>query len=474
MRLHKMYVNGEWRDSSERVAVYHKYSGEQCAEFAVTSAAEVDEAVAAAKKSFRENKLTPTQRYHILNKVAELLVEEQDDMAALICHEAGRCMGDSQWEVMRTVTSFQLAAEEARRIKGEVIPAEGMEGFENKICYTVRKPLGIVGIIMPFNVPLVLTANKLAPALAAGNTVVLKPASVCPGYAVKLVEILLKAGLPANHIQLILGSGSVTGEALLKNEDVGFYCFTGSMKMGEHVRNTVGLRKCSMDLGNNGAVIIHKDTDVKAAAENMGASGYMNAGQLCFRPQRLYVHEDILDDFVKYLKEYTETVTAGDPEAAGTVVGPLISAADVDRVDSWVKEAIAEGAELVIGGEKKTPHVYQPTVLLHAKPDMKVVKDEIFGPVLAIIPYKDFDEAIAAANDSLYGLHYAAFTKDISLAMKAIDQLEAGGVIINDTTAVHIPNMPFGGIKKSGAGGSESPSICIEEMTDEKTIIISM
>lgn len=474
MRLHKMYVNGEWRDSDMRIPVYNKYTGEQCAEFAMTSAAEVDEAVAAAKKSFRENKLTPTQRSNILNRVADLLVEEQDDIAALICHEAGRCMGDSQWEVMRTVTSFKMAAEEAKRIKGEVIAADGMEGFENKVCYTVRKPIGIVGMIMPFNVPLVLTANKVAPALAAGNTVVLKPASVCPGHAVKLVEILLKAGLPANHIQLILGNGSVTGEALLRNEDVGFYCFTGSMKMGEYVRNTVGLRKCSMDLGNNGAVIIHKDADVKAAAQNMGASGYMNAGQLCFRPQRLYVHKDILDAFIEELKAYTETVVAGDPEAPGTSVGPLISAEAVERVDAWVKEAIQEGAELVIGGEKKTPRVYAPTVLVNAKADMKVVKDEIFGPVLAIIPYEDFDEAIKAANDSIYGLHYAAFTKDINLAMKAIDELEAGGIVINDTTAVHIPNMPFGGIKKSGAGGNESPSICIEEMTDEKTIIISV
>ncbi len=474
MRLHKMYVNGEWRDSLERTPVYHKYTGEVCAQFAVTSAAMVEEAVAAAKQSFRENKLTPTERYRILNRVAELLAEEQEDMANLICHEAGRCMGDSRWEVMRTVTSFQLAAEEARRIKGQVIAAEGMEGFENKICYTIRKPVGIVGIIMPFNVPLVLTANKLAPAIAAGNAVVLKPASVCPGYGVKLVEILLKAGLPENHIQLILGSGPVTGEALLKNEDIGFYCFTGSMAMGEHVRNTVGLRKCSMDLGNSGAVIIHKDIDVKAVAENMGASGYMNAGQLCFRPQRLYVQRDIVDEFLACLKTYTEQVVAGDPEAAETTVGPLISEADVDRVDSWVKEAVAGGAKLVAGGGKITSRVYAPTVLTDVTPDMRVVKDEVFAPVLSVVPYDSFDEAIDAANDTIYGLHHAVFTKDINLAMKAADRLEAGGIVINDSTAVHIPNMPFGGIKKSGAGGSESPSICIEEMTDEKTVIISL
>lgn len=472
MNHYKMYVNGEWREGASVNPIYEKFSGKQYAEYAVTSEAEVNEAISAAKKSFEEIKLSATDRYNILKKTAEILMKNQDEIAEIITHEAGRVYGDAAWEVVRAVTSFDLAAEEARRICGEMIPTEGQSGHEDKVCFTVRQPIGVVGIVMPFNLPLVLTVNKLAPAIAAGNTVVLKPTQVCPGYAVKLVEALLEAGLPKNHIQLILGRGATTGEALLKNQDVAFYCFTGSREGGVHVRNTVGLRRCSMDLGNTTPAIVHKDTDVKAAALSCAGTGFYNAGQVCFRPQRLYVHKDIFDEFVGYVKEYAETVTVGDPMKEGTNVGPMISAKDVDRVDSWVKEAAACGAEIVAGGKKYSDYVYMPTVLTNVTKDMKVVKDEIFGPVVVVIPYENFDDAIAMCNDTIYGLHAAAYTTNINLALKAIDGLDYGGIIINESPATHVPNSPFGGIKDSGSGGKESPYDTICEMTDVKTVVI--
>lgn len=472
MNHYQMYVNGAWRDGASVNPVYDKYTGEQYAEYAVTSEAEVHEAVSAAKQSFHEHRLNGTERYNILKKTAEILMRDQDEIAEIITHEAGRVYADAAWEVVRAVTSFDLAAEEARRICGEMIPTEGQPGHEDKFCFTVRQPIGVVAIVMPFNLPLVLTVNKLAPAIAAGNTVVLKPTQVCPGYAVKLVQALLEAGLPQNHIQLVLGHGSTTGEALLQNQDVAFYCFTGSREGGVHVRNMVGLRRCSMDLGNTTPAIVHKDTDVKAAAVSCASTGFYNAGQVCFRPQRLYVHKDIFAEFVGYLKEYAESVSVGDPMREGTHVGPMISAKDVDRVDSWVKEALAGGATLVAGGKKQSDYVYLPTVLTGVTPDMKVVREEIFGPVLVVLPYEMFDDAIRMCNDTIYGLHAAAYTTNIHLALKAVDGLDYGGIVINETPATHVPNSPFGGIKDSGSGGKESPHDTVMEMTDVKTVVI--
>ncbi len=474
MRYYKKYINGEWRDSDKRNPILDKYTQSLYAEYAVTTAADVDEAVAAAKKSFIENPLNGTQRYEILMKAKELLMAERDEIADMICHEAGRRLEDAAFEVNRAIITFDLAAEEARRICGHMVPTLGQPGHEDKLCYTILKPKGVVAIIMPFNLPLILTANKLAPAIAAGNTVVLKPTQVCPGYAVKLVEVLLKAGLPKNHIQLILGRGSEAGEALLKNQDVAFYCFTGSKDGGIHVRNTIGLRKASMDLGNNSPVVVWKDVDVKAVAGNCAGYGFYNAGQVCFRPQRLYVHKDIFEEFCAEIKAFCENCGVGDPTKPETYVGPMISPEDVTRVDEWVKEAVAQGATLVAGGEKYCDTVYRPTLLTNVTRDMKVVKDEIFGPVLVAVPFEKIEDAFAMANDSEYGLHSACFTNDLNIALAATEALEAGGVIINESSATHVPNSPFGGIKNSGAGDKESPYGTIREMSDEKTIVIKM
>lgn len=475
MRHYQMYVNGEWRDSKEVKPVYDKYTGEQVATYAVTSIAEVDEAVAAAKKSFEEVKLTPSQRADILIKAAQYIVDDYEEMAQVICEEAGRLIGDSRGEATRSKGAFELSAEEGRRICGEMVPVEGMAGAESKMCFTMRVPVGVVCAITPFNVPLSLTVHKVAPAIAAGNTVVLKPTSDTPGFAVKLVEALLKAGLPKNHIQLVLGGGSTVGEALLKNQDINFYTFTGSKDTGEHIRNSVGLRRSTMELGSNAPVIVHKDVrDVKAAAVNCCAKGFANAGQVCMKPQRLYVHEDIYDAFVEAGVAFAKGLKVGDPKDPETKIGPMISTKNVDRVDVWIQEAVAGGASIAVGGKKVGEHCYAPTILTDVKKGMKVVDSEIFGPVVVVIKYSDFDDAIKQANDSIYGLQAGVFTSDFNLAMKAVKNVEAGGVIINETSFTRVDSMPYGGIKQSSVGGKEGPKYVIEEMTDVKTILIQL
>ncbi len=474
MREYKMYIDGVWKESGNNSPVYDKYTGKQVASYAMTSQAEVDLAVASALGSFRGVKLTPAQRASILVKASELILEEKEAIAEMICQESGRLLKDSLGEVTRSVDTFLLSAEEAKRICGEMSPVDGMGGFENKLCFTLRVPVGVVCAITPFNVPLSLTVHKIAPAIAAGNTVVLKPTQEAPGFAVKLVEVMLRAGLPPKHIQLVLGGGSTVGEALLKNEAVAFYTFTGSMKTGRHIKDTIGLRRCALELGSNAPVIVHKDADVARAAALCAGKGFANAGQVCMKPQRILVHEEVAQSFIAAAKECADKLVVGDPTDPDTQIGPMISGREVDRVDAWVKEALSQGACLVAGGEKKGDVCYRPTVLTDVKKGMKVVDDEIFGPVIVVQTYRDFDAAIQMANDSIFGLQAGVFTSDIRLALKAAKEIAAGGVILNETSFTRVDNMPYGGIKNSSAGGKEGPRYAIENMTDVKTILIDL
>ena len=474
MRHYSMYINGQWMDSDVKKPVYDKYTGKQVADYALTTQEMTNMAVTSAAESFATVKLTPAQRAAILVKAAELIGPEKELIAEAICQESGRLYKDSLGEVTRSVDTFLLTAEEGKRICGEMVPVDGMSGFENKMCFTLRVPVGVVCAITPFNVPLSLTVHKVAPAIAAGNTVILKPTQESPGFAVKLVEILLKAGLPPNHIQLVLGGGNSVGEALLKNERIDFYTFTGSIAIGRHIKDTIGLRRCALELGSNAPVIVHKDTDVKKAAALCSGKAFANAGQVCMRPQRIIVHKDVADEFTADVKEFANKLVVGDPADPATNVGPLISEKEVNRIDAWVKEAITQGAKVVVGGEKVGNVCYKPTVLKDVKNGMKVVDDEIFGPVITVQTYTDFDEAIQMANDSIFGLQAGVFVSDVKLAMKAAREVSSGGVIINETSFTRVDNMPYGGIKMSSAGGKEGPKYAIENMTDVKTILMEL
>lgn len=474
MKNFMMYIGGQWIDTANKKEVINKYTGEPFATISQANLEDVEKAVKSARNSFNKVKLSPYQRYEILLKTSQLLLERKEEIAEILCLEVGKPIGDSRVEVERAAQTFEIAAEEAKRIHGEMVPVEATPGSENRMAFTMRVPVGVVCAITPFNVPLNLIAHKVAPAIAAGNTVVLKPTQETPIVAAKLVEALLEAGLPKEHINLVYGRGSVIGEALLQNQDINFYSFTGSPAVGERLRKVIGLRKCTLELGSNSAVIVHEDApDIKKAAVLCAQRSYSNAGQVCISVQRIFVHENIYEQFLNEMKSYTESLVVGDPMDERTNIGPMISEKEVERIDQWVKEAIQQGAKLVTGGEKVGTRLYKPTILSDVKKEMKVVCMETFAPVAVVVPYKDIDEAIAYTNDSQFGLQAGIFTSNLNLAMKAAREIETGGVIINDTSMYRADAMPYGGVKKSGTG-KEGPKYVIEEMTEEKIIVFNL
>jgi acyl-CoA reductase-like NAD-dependent aldehyde dehydrogenase len=475
MQHYLMYINGQWLDSNIHKEVTDKYTLEPFATVAQTSPEQVDAAVESLSESFRTKKLTPRERFQILTKAGQLLLENEEDLAKTISQEAGRLIGDARFEVRRTALACEIAAEEAKRITGEMVAVDSMPGAENRICYTMRVPVGIVCCVTPFNVPLTLLVHKVAPAIAAGNVVIIKPTIQAPLTAIKFVDLLLRAGLPAEHVAIVIGGGRDVGEALLNNQAINFYSLTGSREVGEHFKKVIGLRRCSLELGSNAATIIHHDfPDIKKAAILCAQRGFANAGQICMKPQRLYVHEAVFDEFTREIVNYSKSLRVGDPADPATQVGPMISEAEVDRIHCWVQEAIDSGAELLAGGEKVGSVCYSPTVLTRVTKFMKVVSKEVFGPVVVLIPYQSIDQAITETNDSEYGLQAGIFTSNINIAMTAAKEIETGSVIINDTCFCRFDNMPYGGIKKSGAGGKEGPKYVIENMTDVRTIVITL
>ena len=474
MKHYKLYIGGQWVDSPAKKEVINKYTGEAFATIAQASLEDVEKAVKSARNSFNTVKLSPYQRYEILFKTSRLILENKEELAQILCQEVGKPIVDSRVEVERAAQTMEIAAEESKRIHGQMVPIEATPGSEKRLAFTLRVPVGVVCAITPFNVPLTLIAHKIAPAIAAGNTVVLKPTSETPVVAAKLVEMLLEAGLPKEHINLLFGSGPVIGEALLNNKDINFYSFTGSPAVGERIRQIIGLRKCTLELGSNSAVIVHEDApSIKEAAVLCAQKSFANAGQVCISVQRIYVHENIYEEFLGEMKRYTEGLVVGDPMEEKTNIGPMISEKEVERIDQWVKEALKQGAKLVTGGEKIGTRLFKPTILSDVKKEMKVVCMETFAPIAVVVPYQDVDEAISNVNDSEFGLQAGIFTSNLNLAMKAAKEIETGGVIINDTSLYRADAMPYGGVKKSGTG-KEGPKYVIEEMTEEKIVVFNL
>ncbi len=473
MDHYKLYIGGKWVDTEEKFDVIEKYTGIPFASIAQASKENVDDAVKSARNSFNKTNLTPTQRYEILMNLSGIIKHNKDMLAETLCKEVGKPYKEALAEICGVIQNYINFAEEAKKITGEMVPVDGDSGSENRIGFTMRVPVGIVCAITPFNFPLSLTTSKVGPAIAAGNTVIVKPTQQTPVSVCKLVKFVLEAGLPEEHIQLVMGSGATTGEWLLQNKDINFYSFTGSSQVGEHITNTIGIRRSTMELGSNAAVIVHRDADVIKAAEDCAIKGFANSGQVCQSVQRVIVHEDVADTFVKKAKEVAESLVLGNPLDEKTTVGPLISINEVNRVDGWVKEAVEKGAKLITGGKTYKERFYLPTILADVTRDMKVFYKEVFGPVIAITTYKDFDEAIDLVNDSEYGLQAGVYTKDINLAMKAAKKIVCGGIMINDTTYYKARNMPYGGLKKSGFG-KEGAKYAINEMTDEKVIILNI
>ncbi|PGB04190.1 aldehyde dehydrogenase family protein [Bacillus toyonensis] len=472
MKRH-LYINGDWKSVNTYKPLYAPYSEETLAEIAQGTEEDVQEAVTSAKNAMKKmNKLTAYDRATILEKVAQIMDERREEFAEIIAKEAAKPIRAARGEVDRTVLTYKFAAEEAKRIYGETLPLDAAPGADGRIAYTIRKPIGVIGAITPFNFPLNLVAHKVGPAIAAGNTVVLKPADQTPLSSYALVELFEEAGLPKGALNIISGPGATVGEAIVKNDDVASITFTGSPKVGIGIKEKAGLKRVTLELGSNAAVIIDEDVELTdEIMERIKWGAFVNNGQVCISVQRVFVHEKRMDEFLSKLKKAMETVVVGDPMNEETDVSALISKKDVERIEMWVQEAIKEGATVLCGGKKRDERIFEPTVLTNVPEHVSVQCQEVFGPVMTVNTFKEFDEAIEKVTHSRYGLQAGVFTNNLFKAMRAIDELEVGGVMINDIPTFRVDHMPYGGVKESGAG-REGIKYAIEEMTEMKLVCI--
>jgi acyl-CoA reductase-like NAD-dependent aldehyde dehydrogenase len=472
IQVYHLFIDGEWVTTTEYTDVKDKYTGETIAKIAKATKNDVDRAVTAAERTFKTQKLTPFERYEILLKTAELMEQRREQLEYSLVQEVGKTRKDARGELDRAISTFRIAAEEGKRIVGEMVPLQGSPGSENRLGFTIRVPKGVIGAITPFNYPLLLGAHKIAPALAAGNTIVLKPATSTPLASFHLLQLLHDAGLPKGFIQIVTGSGSEVGDWLLEDKRIAMYTFTGSSEVGLSIKAKSGMRPVALELGNNSPNIVHEDADLTLAAEQTARRSFHNAGQACIAVQRIYVQENVLQEFTQRYLDIVKTLKVGDPKEADTDVGPMIDEREALRSEVWVNEAVEAGATLLFGG-KREGALFYPTVLTDVKPDMKVVCKEVFAPIVTIIPYRNINEAIELANDSDYGLQAGIFTKNLNVALKASRELEYGGVIVNDASTYRNDVMPYGGVKNSGVG-REGPRYSIEELTEERMVVLNL
>ncbi len=375
-------------------------------------------------------------------------------------------------EVARATETFQFAAEEAKRIHGETVPMDASHGGEKRMGFYIRTPVGVIAAISPFNFPLNLVAHKVAPALAAGNTVVLKPATSTPLTAIRLAEILVEAGLPAGALNLVFGGGGTVGDWLVTDKRIGKITFTGSPPVGAQIMARAGLKKVTLELGNNSGTLIEEDADIDKAVPRCVVSAFANSGQVCISLQRLYIHEAIAEEFISKFLDATANLKLGNPLEKDCDVGPMIDDKEAERAEQWIEEAVASGAKLLIGG-KRRGRVLEPTVLTNVHPEMKVMCQEVFAPVVSLVTHRDFDEALEMMADSEYGLQAGIYTNDIQKAFQAIKRIDVGGIMVNDTSIFRVDQMPYGGNKMSGIG-REGLRFAIEEMTNIRMVCFNL
>lgn len=466
-----IYVGGRWQHSSDWIDVVAPYSGEVIERVPVATAAQVEEALATAERgaSIMRN-LGGAARADILRRAADLLDADVERIARTISLEVGKPIGEATGEASRLGEMFRLASFEGTQIRGETLPLDAQAGAEGKMGFTLRIPTGVIVAITPFNYPGLLVVHKIGPALAAGNAVILKPASQAPLTALIITEKLIEAGLPAAGLQTITGGGGAVGMALVRDPRVRKISFTGSTAVGEEITRIAGVKRLSLELGANCPMIVMPDADLELAAEASAAGGYVNAGQVCISLQRVIVHEEVYEDYLDALRGPVEAFRMGDPLAADTKIGAMISESEAARVERWVDEAVAAGARVVIGGERDGAKLF-PTVVADVIPGMRLSDQEVFGPTLSVTKATSIDEAIDLANDSSYGLGAGIFTRDVTNAMRFAREVDAGSVHINWTPLWRADLMPYGGLKGSGIG-KEGIRYAVEEMTEIKTVII--
>ena len=455
------------------IQVRSPYNGSVVGEVEEHTAANVDEAVAAALQALA-NPLPAHRRAAILDAAAAALKRHEDDFARTIAAEAAKPLKTARIEAQRAVSTFTFAAAEVRKLTGEMVPMDAADVGEGKLAFTLRHPIGVVGGITPFNFPLNLVAHKVAPAIAAGCPLVLKPASQTPLSAVKLARLLTQeCGLPPNMLHVLPGPANEVGKRIVEHDDIAMITFTGSGEVGWSIREQAPRKKVSLELGNNSPVVIEADGDWATAAKKIAIAGFSHAGQSCISTQRVYVHNAVHDDFLAALVPAVEALKVGDPMNEETDVSSLISSDDAERVKAWIDEAEQQGAKVLTGGQLiDDGNILLPTVLANTTPDMRVCREEVFGPVVAIQSYAEFDTALQLADDTKYGLQAAVFTSDIAKALDAANRLHFGGVLINEVPTYRADQMPYGGVRSSG-NTKEGPAYAIREMTEERLVVIS-
>ncbi len=469
---HKLLAAGEWVESGNWSEVRSPYDDSVVGRVALGDAATVERAIAAAHDAFLHADFPQHERAAVLDRAAELAGERVEDLALTIAAEAGKPIKTATVEAQRCVATLTFSAVEARKLTGGTVPMEASAAGAGKLGVMLRVPYGVVGAISPFNFPLNLVAHKLGPAIAAGNAVVLKPAGQTPISALKLAAILFEAGLPDGWLSVVPGPGSTVGNAIVEHELTTALSFTGSAAVGWDIRSRVPHKKVNLELGSNAPLIVNDDGDWEAAADKAQIHAFSHAGQSCISIQRILVHEDIAEAFTARLLANVEKLKVGDPLDSETDVGPLITPGDRDRVKAWIDEAVAAGAELLTGGELVDEgRCLAPTLLGSPPKEAKVWCEEIFGPVATVDTFSDFEQALAMANDSKFGLQAGVFTRDIGRGLQAARTLEFGGVLINEVPTFRADQQPYGGVKDSG-NTREGPAFAVLELTEERFITL--
>jgi acyl-CoA reductase-like NAD-dependent aldehyde dehydrogenase len=467
----KLLIDGDWVETGEWLEVHSPYDGSLVGRVAKGGADETRRAVDAAEKAMADP-LPAHERAAILDRTARIVEERAEEIARTICAEAGKPMKAARVEAARALSTFTMAAVEARKLAGDVVPMDASPAGAAKVALTLRVPVGVVGAISPFNFPFNLVAHKVAPALAAGCAVVLKPASQTPLSAFLLAEIETEAGLPAGWLNVVCGSAAEIGDVLVEDERVALITFTGSSGVGWKLRERAPRKRVNLELGNATPVIVAGDADLDDVATRLAAHAFSFAGQSCISVQRIYVEKPAYDAFLGRFLPKVDALVVGDPADDTTDVGPVISADERDRLVSWIDEARAQGAQILAGGELDG-ELIRPTVVTDAPVDAKVSCEEVFGPLCTVTAYETLDEAIALANGTRYGLQAGIFTSDVKAALHAARKLEFGGVTVNEAPTFRADQMPYGGVKDSG-NTREGPAYAVREMTEERLVVLQL
>lgn len=466
----QLYINGEWRDSANYAELLSPYTNKVIAQIPQASKEEVEETIEIAHQKRTEMaRLTAYDRAEILEELVQLFKENRQKAAEIISLESAKPLKFSLGEIDRTIETYKFAAEEAKRLTGEMIPMDAAKNGANRFGYTIEEPIGVIGAITPFNFPQNLVAHKVGPAIASGNPIVLKPASQTPLSALFLAELIDQTSLPKGAFNVVTGSGRIVGDALVENPLVKMITFTGSPAVGIGIRNKAGLKKVALELGSNAGLIIDRNVDLDEIVPKCVTGAFSNQGQVCISLQRTYVLEEIFPTFVKKFAEATQALTIGDPMNTTTDLSAMIHSAEQERALSWVDEAVSLGAEIITGGKIENG-VFLPTILTNVDATAKVSCQEVFAPIVIVNRIASIEEGIHAINDSDYGLQAGIFTNDIQTAFHASKALEVGGVMINDIPTYRVDQMPYGGVKESGTG-KEGLKYAIHEMTETKLIV---